>query len=225
VTGSGANYTVTVTYKESGNGSAKGDTLGLNFKSRTTVVDDEGNVASEATGAQFSSLAPAGVSGEAIDLALSSAGPNAFISMTIQGVPADWTFDDGTKNSDGSWSVETNDPASLAITPLTNFVGSTVITVNETWTNADGSIGNASIADNVEAYAPGSPIFAVSDNDTLTGAGANDEFVFAQPIGNDSIYNFNPGSDTIDLIGFVTYHGKAVGDLIPLGFLPLAEEL
>jgi hypothetical protein len=58
------------------------------------------------------------------------------------------------------------------------------------------------LADNVEAYAAGSPIFALSGDDHLTGAGANDLFVFAQPIGNDVIYNFNPASDQIDLVGF-----------------------
>ena len=76
--------------------------------------------------------------------------------------------------------------------------------VTETWTNADGSTGTATIADNVEAYAPGTPIFALSGNDTLTGAGGNDLFVFAQPIGNDTIYNFNAASDKIDLMGFAS---------------------
>ena len=59
----------------------------------------------------------------------------------------------------------------------------------------------ASIADNVEAY-PASPIFAVSGDDTLTGSAGNDEFVFAQPIGNDRVYDFDAPHDTIDLIGF-----------------------
>ena len=77
-----------------------------------------------------------------------------------------------------------------------------MLQVNESWTNADGSTGSATIADNVEVYAPGSPIFALSGDDTLTGAGANDEFVFAQPIGNDTIDNFNVASDKIDLVGF-----------------------
>ena len=74
--------------------------------------------------------------------------------------------------------------------------------VTETWTNADGSVGTALVRDNVEAYAPGSPVFALSGDDTLTGAGANDLFVFAQPIGNDIIYHFNVASDKIDLVGF-----------------------
>ncbi len=77
-----------------------------------------------------------------------------------------------------------------------------VLSVTESWANADGSIGTATIADNVESYAPGSPIFALPSNDILTGAGANDLFVFAQPIGNDVIHNFNVASDHIDLIGF-----------------------
>ena len=77
-----------------------------------------------------------------------------------------------------------------------------VLSVTETWTNADGTTGTATVADNVEAYAPGAPIFALAANDTLTGAGRNNEFVFAQPIGNDTIYNFNVATDKIDLMGF-----------------------
>src|SRR5260370_17247948 len=69
------------------------------------------------------------------------------------------------------------------------------------WTNGDGSIGGVSARDNVEAY-PASPIFAVSGDDTLTGSAGNDEFVFAQPIGNDRVYAFTVASDTVDLIGF-----------------------
>ena len=59
-----------------------------------------------------------------------------------------------------------------------------------------------SLKDNVEAYAAGSPIFALSGDDHLSGAGANDLFAFSQPIGIDIIYNFNAASDKIDLIGF-----------------------
>ena len=65
-----------------------------------------------------------------------------------------------------------------------------------------GSTGSATAFDNVEAFAKGAPIFACAGEDTLTGSGANDLFVFAKPIGNDVIYNFNAGSDKIDLIGF-----------------------
>lgn len=74
--------------------------------------------------------------------------------------------------------------------------------VIESWTNTDGTTGAKTLADNVEAYQQGAPMFAISGDDTLTGAGANDLFVFAQPIGHDTIYNFNVASDQINLVGF-----------------------
>src|SRR5207302_4782808 len=58
------------------------------------------------------------------------------------------------------------------------------------------------VADNIEASAPGSPIFAVSGDDNLTGSSGHDQFVFAQPIGHDTIYNYDPVNDQIDLIGY-----------------------
>ena len=103
--------------------------------------------------------------------------------------------------------MQTNDPASLTVTTPADFVGATVLNVTETWTNADGSTGTAFVSDNVEAYAPGSPIFALSGDDNLTGSGANDLFVFAQPIGNDVIYSFDAASDKIDLMGFAGVTG------------------
>ena len=96
--------------------------------------------------------------------------------------------------------MQTSDLTALTVT--TTYIGAMVLDVTESWTNTDGSTGKATIADNVEAYAPGVPIFALSGNDTLTGAGGHSEFVLAQPIGNDTIYNFNAATDKIDLIGF-----------------------
>jgi hypothetical protein len=109
---------------------------------------------------------------------------------------------EGTNSGNGNWIVQTSNIASLSITSPDSYVGAMVLNVSETWINADGSTGMASIADNIEVYALGSPIFAISGNDHLTGAGGNDTFVFAQPIGDDVIYNFNAASDKIDLIGF-----------------------
>src|SRR5204863_4016445 len=101
----------------------------------------------------------------------------------------------------GSWTVETSDPSALYITTAAGFAGAMVLNVAESWTNADGSTDGALISDNVEAY-PASPIFAVSADDTLTGSAGDDEFVFAQPIGNDRVYDFDAGHDKLDLIGF-----------------------
>src|ERR1700676_226990 len=90
----------------------------------------------------------------------------------------------------------------ITATSESRFSVHTTLHVTETWTNSDGSVGSTTLSDNVEAYAPGSPIFAVAGDDHLTGTGSADLFVFAQPIGNDIIYNFNAASDKIDLIGF-----------------------
>ena len=148
--------------------------------------------------------APAGIAGEPIGLALTnpSSDPNVQIAVNVSGVPSGWSLNAGTNNGDGTWTVHTNDPSALTVTTNAGFVGATVLTVTETWTNADGSPGRAIVLDNVEAYAPGSPIFAVSTDDHLTGSTGEDLFVFAQPIANDTIDNFDAAADKIDLIGF-----------------------
>ena len=161
-------------------------------------VDVAGNVSS-ASRLAFS--APAGIAGQAINLALSKPSVAA-ATVILAGLAAGWSLSEGTNNGDGTWTVHTSDLASLTVTTSVDFAGASVLNVSETWKNTDGSTGSAYVADNVEAYAPGSPIFAWSGSDTLTGAGANDEFVIAQPIGNDVIYNFNAASDKIDLVGF-----------------------
>ena len=154
--------------------------------------------------AVIGALAPAGIAGEPINLALTdlSGGQSGPITVTVAGIPSGWTLTEGTDNGDGSWTVQTDNIAALSITSLDSYSGALVLNVAENWTNADGSAGNAIVADNVEAYAVGSPIFALAANDYLTGSSGSDEFVFAQPIGNDVIYSFDIASDKIDLIGF-----------------------
>jgi hypothetical protein len=211
--GPGTSFTVTATYNH---GQDKTLSYGLNFVNNTGVHETEtgetGNLAvgTNYTVPQFSSLAPAGVSGSEIDIGLSDpAAPGATVNLTVSGVPAAWTLNAGTLNSDGSWTVLTTDPSSLTVTTPSTFTGAAVLQVSETWTNTDGSTGSANIADNVEAYAPGSPIFALSGDDTLTGAGGADQFVFSQPIGNDTIHNFNTAMASIDLVGFNGFNSFA----------------
>ncbi|MGJ7916346.1 hypothetical protein ACI48D_12840 [Massilia sp. LXY-6] len=68
-----------------------------------------------------------------------------------------------------------------------------------------------SVADNMEVYAKGSPIFAWNGDDHLAGSSGHDTFVIAQPIGHDVIYKFDATADKVDLIG---YKGLAnFGDL------------
>ena len=150
---------------------------------------------------------PAGVAGEPINLALAepSADHVGPVTLTIAGIPTGWSLSEGTDNGNGTWTVQTNDIAALSITSPASYTGALVLNVAEAWTNADGSTGSAIVSDNVEVFAKGAPIFAWSGDDTLTGAGAKDLFVFAQPIGNDTIYNFNASEDQIDLIGFAGF--------------------
>jgi len=83
------------------------------------------------------------------------------------------------------------------------------------WTKADGSNGFTTLVDNVEAYAPGNPIFAIAGDDNLTGSSGADLMVFAQPIGHDVVYNFDVAQDTVDLVGFsdVTSFADVLGHL------------
>ncbi|WP_352679871.1 beta strand repeat-containing protein [Mesorhizobium australicum] len=147
---------------------------------------------------------PAGVAGESINLALTdpSADPNDLITLTVTGVPSGWSVNAGTNNGDGSWTVQTNDVHSLAVTSSTGFAGALVLNIAESWTGTDGNTGAKLVSDNVEAYAPGSPVFAWSGDDVLTGSSGNDLFVFSQPIGDDTVHSFDAAGDKIDLIGY-----------------------
>ncbi|MER8753731.1 adhesin, partial [Mesorhizobium sp. M1050] len=176
-----------------------------------TVVVNDGTTNSVSHTVTISVAAPAGVAGEPINLALAnpSASTSDQVSVTITGAPADWTINGATKNADGSWTAHTSDPSSLTVMTPDTFTGAAVLTVTQTWTNQDGSAGRAIILDNVEVFAPASPIFAVSAEDHLTGSTGADLFVFGQPISADTLHNFDVGADKIDLIGFAGVNGFA----------------
>jgi hypothetical protein len=163
-----------------------------------TLTDAAGNV-STATGA-----APAGAAGSPINLALlaPTTAAGTPITVTISGVPADWSLNQGTNLGNGTWLVQQADLATLEVTTASTYAGAMLLTVQESWTNADGSGGMAIVADNVEAYGAGAPIYAWSGDDTLTGSAGKDTFVFANPIGNDVIHHFDAGMDQVDLVGF-----------------------
>ncbi|WP_453955201.1 Ig-like domain-containing protein [Bradyrhizobium sp. USDA 377] len=165
-----------------------------------TITDTAGNSSSQ------THKAPAGIAGEPINLGLTDpTGNHGEVSITIAGVPSDWTISGGTNNSDGSWTLVTNDVGSLTVTTPLSYSGALVLNVVETWMNADGSTGRATVLDNVEAYAPGNPIFAISGDDNLTASSGNDLLVFSQPIGHDVVYSFDLIHDKIDLIGYAGF--------------------
>jgi len=194
-TQSGANFSKLA---DNGGGASKmqiGNTL------TATVIDVAGNTLTA------THVAPAGVAGEPINLALGDriSDLTAQYVVAVCGVPSGWTLNAGTDNGAGTWTVLTSDPSSLTVTTPTDFAGALVLDVTITWTNPDGSAGAMTIADNIEAYAPGSPIFALSGDDHLTGSSGADLFVFAQPITNDTIHNFDTAADKVDLIGFAGF--------------------
>src|SRR5262249_38781825 len=150
-------------------------------------------------------IAPAGVAGEPINLGLTapSAEDGTLVTVAIADVPSGWTVSGGTLLDDSTWA--TSDVSALSITSPTGFAGAILVNVTETRMQAGGSTVTRTFADNVEAYSAGSPIFAWSGDDFLSASSGKNQFVFAQPIGNDFIYNFNPSEDQIDLVGYVGF--------------------
>ena len=154
-------------------------------------------------GASIYQLGPAGVAGEAINLGLANPTDHVgLVSVNVSDVPSGWTISTGTKNDDGTWSVQTNDVSALSITTPADYAGAVSLQLSQTWIDSSGATRYVMIANNIEAYAAGAPIFAISDDDNLSGSNGADLFVLAQPIGKDTIYNFDVVNDTVDLIGF-----------------------
>ncbi|MFL6726999.1 MAG: VCBS domain-containing protein [Sphingomicrobium sp.] len=148
-------------------------------------------------------LGPAGAAGSAISLGLTNAsGLAANVALDISGLPSGWTLNHGVANADGTWTVDYADLADLSATAPASATEAALLTVSQTWTNADGSIGYAAVDDNLVAYASGTPIFAWSGDDTLSGSADADTFVFSQPIGADTVRGFDASHDIVNLIGY-----------------------
>jgi VCBS repeat-containing protein len=205
---SGASTSVFVTGGASAvNWTISADTsLARNGHAYVQATDAHGNVAISSN-----KTLPAGVSGEAINLALADYSDHSgMVSLTVAGLAAGWALSEGTQNADGSWTVQTNDIGALSVTSPDGYVGALVLNVSESWTNADGTHGTATVPDNVEAFAKGSPIFASSGDDTLTAStGGHDTLVFADQIGSDVVHNFDTVHDKIDLVGFTGFSSFA----------------
>ncbi|MBK4733831.1 Ig-like domain-containing protein [Noviherbaspirillum pedocola] len=152
--------------------------------------------------------APAGIAGEAINLGLSHRPEITDVLVNVS-LPSGWILAGGTMHQDGSWTIQTDDLSALAVIAPSGSSGATVLNVSASWTNADGTTSTMSIADNMEVYAKGSPIFAWSGDDHLTASSGADTFVIAQPIGHDVIYKFDTAADKVDLIGYAGFHSFA----------------
>lgn len=185
------------------------------------VTDNAGNTGTAVDAVTFSTdggsgkstkfTAPAGIAGEPINLGLIHpvVDGDAVVIVHVKDVPAGWTINGAAQQADGSWTIKTTDLSLLTVTTPASFSGAALLNVTATWTQADGTTATMTVADNVEAYAPGSPIFAISDDDNLTASSAADLLVFAQPIAHDIVHNFDVVHDKIDLIGFTGVTGFA----------------
>ena len=200
---------LTVTDTTVGNNDSKSVTLSGNYTADNWTASYDGRGGANVVDPPSSAVAASGITGAPINLALANppAANGQQVTVTVIGVPNDWQLNQGSNLGNGTWAIETSDLTALTILTSAAYAGALVLGVTETWINADSTTGSAIVPDNVEAYAPGSPIFAISGADTLAGAGANDLFVFAQPIGNDVIHNFDVLSDKVDLVGFSDING------------------
>ncbi len=173
------------------------------------LIDRDGDTASSTidfSAAGGSRILPAGVSGSPINLGLTDpAGHVGSVTVAIAGVPSGWTLSEGTNNGDGSWTIQATSVVMLSIASPVNYAGAMALQVTMSWTNADGSSGFARATDNVEVFAQGAPVFAWSGEDHVTGSSGKDLFVFAQPIGHDTIYNFDAAHEQLDLIGYAGF--------------------
>src|SRR5262249_54166741 len=144
-------------------------------------------------------VSPAGISGAPINLGLQSTLSQSVetLNITVTGMPVDWTLNSGMRLGDGSWVVTTNDASTLTVTTSATYTGALVLSITESWTDSNGNTYTNYVADNVEAYAAGSPIFAISGDDNLTASSGNDLLVFSQPIGHDVVYSFDLTHDQI----------------------------
>jgi hypothetical protein len=131
------------------------------------------------------------------------------VSLTVKGVPASWMLSQGTNNGDGNWSISSGDLATLSIITAADYAGAVALQVIQSWTDANGQFHVSVVTDNVEAYRPENPIFAISSEDHLTASSGDDVFVFAQPIGSDYIYGFDAAADKLDLVGYAGFQNFA----------------
>lgn len=151
-------------------------------------------------------ILPAGVSGSPITLGLTH--PNeGLVSLKIDNLPCDWSITESGKECHGSWIFETTDLSDLRVITPQDFVGSKRLCGEMSWVTERGMVETISIIDNVEVYAPNTPIFALP-GDHLSGSMYADTFVISksQKYTQDKIYHFDAAQDHINLIDFTGVH-------------------
>ncbi|HSV77930.1 MAG TPA: Ig-like domain-containing protein, partial [Ramlibacter sp.] len=154
-------------------------------------------------GAGVFPMFPAGIAGSPIALGLNvDCDQGTLVTVEVSALPEGWEIPGATRQPDGSWLVQTTDVSSLSVITPATFAGAQVLDISMSWIDAAGTSHSVSVIDNVEAFAPGSPIIGWSGDDHLSGSSGADTFVIANPIGTHTIHTFDTAQDKIDLIAF-----------------------
>jgi len=115
----------------------------------TTRATFQVQVAAEADAPVVSARDTTGLEDQPIPLSLAAAltdrDGSEVLSVAILGVPAGATLSHGTRQADGSWSVDPADLPHLAITPPQNFSGSFELTLRAT--SREGATGGTATAE------------------------------------------------------------------------------
>ncbi|WP_287001164.1 tandem-95 repeat protein, partial [Acinetobacter sp.] len=118
------------------------------------------------------------------------------LSVKIQGVPNDFSFNAGVKNSDGSWTFTSTELKDLYLLPSLNYSGSLTLTANAIATESSNNDTKLSATQTftVDISQTTNTLAGDQGNNTLNGTANND--LIRGYAGND-ILNGNDGNDIL----------------------------
>ena len=101
-----------------------------NFETASDLAIELLGLPSLSSGSFALTAAPAGITGEPINLALTApdnAPDGSLVTVSIANVPSGWSLSGGTLLPDGTWTVQTSDLRSLTITSAAGFTGAALL--------------------------------------------------------------------------------------------------
>lgn len=130
-----------------------------------------------------------------IDASLVDTDGSESLSVTIEGVPADFTLSAGTRNADGSWTLEPGDLDGLSMDTPQDYKGEFNLTVTATSTESDGQTSS------VQSVIPVT-VDAVADSPDLQ--------ISADPGVEDTDISLSISTETTDITGTETITGVVI---------------
>ena len=115
----------------------------------TTTDTVDGNMDTKTVAITITSVSggPAGVAGSPVNLALANprAAGGGPVAVTVAGCAIQLEPEPGHQFGNGTWTVETDDLSALTVLTAAAYTGAMLLNVTETWANADGSTGTATL--------------------------------------------------------------------------------